>query len=55
MPGHVHPDEETPRLESRGWRPKLGLSDLKFPTAGIDIGIGIGMSLPALRASRLGG
>ena len=40
MPGHVLPDEETPRLESRCRNPKLGPPDLGFPTAGI------GMSLP---------
>jgi len=39
VPGHGHPDEEAPRLESRGQNPKLGPPDLGFPTAGI------GMSL----------
>ena len=40
MPGHGHPDEEAPRLESRGQNPKLGPPDLGFPTAGV------GVSLP---------
>ena len=46
VPSHRHPDEETPWLESRGRRPKLGLPDLL-------ISYGLRMSQPAPRAGRL--